>query len=70
MRRRGLYEGNECQHGNLKDQWEEEPDKYGNNGGSTLERVQTTSLLRQADGSTHTDTLTHTLNQIYGGVLL
>lgn len=51
--------GNECQHGNLKDQWEEEADKYSNNGGLMLARVQTTSLLRQADGFTHTLTHTH-----------
>lgn len=49
---------NKCQRGNLKDQGEEEPDKYSDNGGSMLERVQPTSLLRQADGfytDTHTE---------------
>lgn len=66
--RKGVVWRNECQHGNLKYQWEEEPDKYSNNGGSVLARVQTTSLLRQADGFTHAQT--HTLNQIYDGVLL
>lgn len=58
--RGGVAWGNECQHGNLKDQWEEEPDKYSNNRGLVLARAQNTSLLRQADGFTHTNTQTHT----------
>lgn len=64
----GVVRRKECQHGNLKYQWEEEGDKYSNKGDSMLARIQTSSLHRRADTQTHTNT--STLNQIYDGVLL